>query len=58
MIAESDIAYTKALLGNGLEDYSDKTVLILGGGDGGVLHEVLKELPKFVIMVDISFYSF
>lgn len=55
VIAESDIVYTKALLGNGQENYKDKTVLILGGGDGGVLHEVLKESPKFVTMVEISF---
>lgn len=55
MLAESDIDYTKALLGNGRENYKDKDVLILGGGDGGVLNELLKESPKFVTMVEISF---
>lgn len=55
MLAESDIDYTKALLGNGRESYKDKDVLILGGGDGGVLNELLKETPKFVTMVEISF---
>ena len=55
MLAESDIDYTKALLGNGREIYKDKDVLILGGGDGGVLNELLKESPKFVTMVEISF---
>ena len=55
MLAESDIDYTKALLGNGRESYKDKDVLILGGGDGGVLNELLKESPKFVTMVEISF---
>ena len=55
MLAESDIDYTKALLGNGRESYKDKDILILGGGDGGVLHELLKESPKFVTMVEISF---
>ena len=55
MLAESDIDYTKALLGNGRESYKDKDVLILGGGDGGVLNELLKECPKFVTMVEISF---
>lgn len=55
MLAESDIDYTKALLGNGRESYKDKVVLILGGGDGGVLNELLKESPKFVTMVEISF---
>lgn len=55
MLAESDIDYTKALLGKGRESYKDKDVLILGGGDGGVLNELLKESPKFVTMVEISF---
>ena len=54
MIAEGDIVYTKSLLGNGRENYKDKEILILGGGDGGVLHELLKETPKFVTMVEIS----
>jgi len=54
MLAESDIDYTKALLGNGRESYKDKDILILGGGDGGVLHELLKESPKFVTMVEID----
>ena len=31
-----------------------KEVLILGGGDGALLHELLKEKPKFVTMVDID----
>ncbi|XP_020620822.1 spermine synthase-like [Orbicella faveolata] len=57
MLAESDIDYTKALLGNGRENYKDMNVLILGGGDGGVLNELLKESPKFVTMVEISFRS-
>ena len=51
---EGDIVYTKTLLGNGRENYIDKEILILGGGDGGVLHELLKESPKFVTMVEIS----
>ena len=55
MIAESDLVYTQALLGNGRVDYKDKSVLILGGGDGGVLHELLKESPRSVVMVEISF---
>ena len=55
VLAESDIDYTKALLGNGRENYKDKEILILGGGDGGVLNELLKESPKFVTMVEISF---
>lgn len=57
VIAESDLVYTKALLGNGRADYKDKSVLILGGGDGGVLHELLKENPSSVVMVEISFLN-
>lgn len=56
MIAESDLVYTQTLTGNGRVDYKDKTVLILGGGDGGVLHELLKESPKSVVMVEIDKY--
>ena len=57
VLAESDIDYTKALLGNGRESYKDKDILILGGGDGGVLNELLKESPKFVTMVEISLHA-
>ena len=32
----------------------DKEILILGGGDGGLLNELLKENPKFVTMIDID----
>lgn len=28
--------------------------MILGGGDGALLHELLKESPKFVTMIDID----
>ena len=56
-LAESDIAYTRAITGSGEESYVGKTVLVLGGGDGGILKELLKESPKFVIMVDISLYG-
>ena len=54
-LAESDIAYTKAITGNGREDFRDKDILILGGGDGGILHELLQDKPAFVTMVEISF---
>ena len=56
-LAESDIAYTRAITGGGEETYEGKTVLVLGGGDGGILKELLKESPKIVIMVDISLYG-
>ena len=35
------------------EDYLGKEVLILGGGDGGILCELLKETPKFVTMAEV-----
>ncbi|XP_078698552.1 spermine synthase-like [Branchiostoma floridae x Branchiostoma belcheri] len=53
-LAESDLAYTRAILGNGREDFSGKTVLILGGGDGGILHELRQGSPKSVIMLEID----
>ncbi|XP_054715597.1 spermine synthase-like [Uloborus diversus] len=53
-LAESDLNYTRGLMKHGIIPYSGKEVLILGGGDGGLLHELLKENPKFVTMVDID----
>lgn len=44
-------------MNKGEENYKDKTILILGGGDGALLNELLKESPKFVTMVDISFFG-
>uniref|UniRef100_A0A3Q2PM62 Spermine synthase n=1 Tax=Fundulus heteroclitus TaxID=8078 RepID=A0A3Q2PM62_FUNHE len=55
-LAESDLAYTQAITGNGRENYTGKEVLILGGGDGGILAELVKQKPKMVTMVEISFY--
>lgn len=54
-LAESDLAYTKAIMGNGKENYAGKEVLILGGGDGGILAEVVKQKPKMITMLEISF---
>jgi len=55
-LAESDLAYTRGLMNHGNMDYKDKQILILGGGDGALLHELLKEKspPSFVTMVDID----
>ncbi|XP_017273597.1 spermine synthase [Kryptolebias marmoratus] len=53
-LAESDIAYTRAITGNGKESYAGKEVLILGGGDGGILAELVKQKPKMIIMVEID----
>jgi hypothetical protein len=54
-LAESDVVYTQSITGYGHEDYAGRTVLILGGGDGGILYELLKQKPKYITMVDISF---
>ena len=52
-LAESDIAYTETLIRRGKIDYSGKEVLILGAGDGALLHELLKENPKMVTMIEV-----
>jgi len=43
-------------MSKGKVNYKDKEVLILGGGDGALLWELLQEdnPPKFVTMVDID----
>lgn len=38
----------------GIENYFDKEICILGGGDGALLFELLKENPKYVIMLEID----
>jgi len=53
-LAESDLVYTHTLMCHGKQEYKGKEVLILGGGDGALLNELLKEKPKFVTMVDID----
>lgn len=54
-LAESDLPYTQAIMGNGREHYGGKEILILGGGDGGILCEAVKLKPKMITMVEISF---
>jgi len=53
-LAESDLVYTHTLMCHGKQEYKGKEVLILGGGDGALLNELVKEKPKFVTMVDID----
>ncbi|KAL7732440.1 hypothetical protein ACLKA6_004406 [Drosophila palustris] len=53
-IAESDLIYTETLMGRGIENYEGKEICILGGGDGALLYELLKEKPKHVVMLEID----
>ncbi|XP_067141111.1 spermine synthase isoform X1 [Centruroides vittatus] len=53
-LGECDINYTHGLMKRGDLSYCNKEILILGGGDGGLLYELLKEKPKFITMVDID----
>ncbi|KAK7803323.1 hypothetical protein U0070_024520, partial [Myodes glareolus] len=50
-LAESDVAYTRAIMGSGKEDYTGKDVLILGGGDGGILYSTWEFLR---LILDLS----
>lgn len=54
-MGESDVIYSHTLMQKGSLDYTGKTCLVLGGGDGGLLNELLNEKPKMVTMVDVSF---
>lgn len=53
-IAEADLIYTETLMARGVEDYAGKEICILGGGDGALLYELLKENPKHVVMLEID----
>lgn len=53
-LAESDLEYTRAITGYDQEDYTDKTVLVLGGGDGGILHYLRDKGPSMITMIDID----
>lgn len=53
-IAEADLIYTETLMQRGKEDYKGKDICILGGGDGALLYELLKEEPKYVVMLEID----
>ncbi|XP_020289613.1 spermine synthase isoform X2 [Pseudomyrmex gracilis] len=53
-MSEADLIYTETLMQRGRENYAGKEIVILGGGDGGLLWELLKEKPKFVTMLEID----
>lgn len=52
-MSEADLIYTETLMQRGKENYAGKEIVILGGGDGGLLWELLKEKPKFVTMLEV-----
>lgn len=53
-MSEADLIYTESLMQRGIQDYAGKDVCILGGGDGALLYELLKESPKYVSMLEID----
>ncbi|CAK1552804.1 unnamed protein product [Leptosia nina] len=53
-ISEADFVYTETLMQRGKESYEDKEIVILGGGDGALLYELLKEKPRYVWMLEID----
>ena len=53
-LAEADLEYTHGVMNKGVDSYKGKNVLILGGGDGALLKELLVEDPNFVTMIDID----
>nr|CAB3266409.1 spermine synthase-like [Phallusia mammillata] len=53
-LAESDLAYTVAITGDNKEDYTGKDVLVLGGGDGGILNYLRDKGPSMITMIDID----
>lgn len=46
--------YTESLMQRGIQQYANKDVCILGGGDGALLYELLKESPRYVSMLEID----
>jgi spermidine synthase len=55
-MSESDLIYTETLMQRGKENYEGKEIVILGGGDGALLWELLKEKPKFVYMLEVGLF--
>ena len=51
-LAESDDIYTKSLMSD--VDYTGADILILGGGDGALLAQLLTKNPRMVTMVELD----
>lgn len=54
MISEKNDTYTPALARLHDLDYKEKKVLILGGGDGALLYQIVKRNPSSITMVEID----
>lgn len=57
-MSEADMIYTDTLMQREKEDYTGKEIVILGGGDGGLLWELLKQKPQFVTMLEVWLNSY
>ncbi|XP_046625326.1 spermine synthase isoform X2 [Neodiprion virginianus] len=53
-MSEADMIYTDTLMQRDKENYTGKEIVILGGGDGGLLWELLKQKPQFVTMLELD----
>lgn len=53
-MSERDLIYTETLMQRGKESYTGKEIVILGGGDGALLYELLQEKPKYVTMCEVN----
>jgi len=58
VLGEGDLIYTQTLCLIGQEDFHGKRILVLGGGDGGILHELLKEDPGFITVAEIGMFLY
>ncbi|XP_014242677.1 spermine synthase isoform X2 [Cimex lectularius] len=53
-LSDRDLIYTETLMQRGKENFAGKEIVILGGGDGALLYELLKENPKLVLMFELD----
>ena len=56
VLGESDLVYTQTVCAMETENFERKEVLILGGGDAGILHELRKLKPKHIIMAEVRVF--
>ena len=53
-LTDADALYTTSIMRSDELKYTDKEIVILGGGDGALLNEILKQQPKFVVMLEVG----